>query len=67
MFIVHPLLRVRQRAAHNELMTGEQVTTYSEDGEIHERDEQPYIQRNGNENGTKPYIYAGTTRAIGMR
>ncbi|KAF8130869.1 hypothetical protein EV363DRAFT_1218888 [Boletus edulis] len=25
------------------------------------------IQRNGNENGTKPYIYAGTTRAIGMR
>ncbi|KAF8126129.1 hypothetical protein EV363DRAFT_1174664 [Boletus edulis] len=38
-------------AAHNELMTGEQVTTYSEDGEIHERDERPYIQRNGNENG----------------
>ncbi|KAF8452565.1 hypothetical protein L210DRAFT_561121 [Boletus edulis BED1] len=25
------------------------------------------IQRNGNENGTKPYIYAGSTRAIGMR
>ncbi|KAF8129861.1 hypothetical protein EV363DRAFT_1168305 [Boletus edulis] len=24
---------------HNELMTGEQVTTYSEDGEIQERDE----------------------------
>ncbi|KAF8127119.1 hypothetical protein EV363DRAFT_1172976, partial [Boletus edulis] len=23
----------------NELMTGEQVTTYSEDGEIHERNE----------------------------